>query len=558
MRFFRFVVQRSGRARWVLVAATIVGVVSGVSSVSLLALLHRALATPPGASLGHLALLFLGLGLVVSASRVLSGYLISRLGHGIVFDLRMELARQVLGTPLARLEALGPGRLLAALTDDVNKLTTAISIVPVVAINITVVLGCLSYLAWLNTGLFFLLLGAVVVGVATYQVPARRGKQLFFRARDQEDVLLGRFRGLTDGIKELKLHRGRRGGYIADLRGVALEQRRLRVIAGLVFGSAAAWGHLLFFAVLGVLLFARPAFLHPAGDVLVGYTIVLLYMMTPLQSVLDSIPALGNAEVAVEKVARLGLTLAGEQEAVRSGDEVQPVLPWNRLELVGVRHTYRREGQERDFTLGPLDLALRPGEIVFLVGGNGSGKTTLAKILVGLYAPEGGVLRFDGRPVREADFDEYRQLFSAVFSDFYLFERLLGLESETVDDEARRYLGELQLAHKVEVRDGRLSTTELSQGQRKRLALLTAYLEDRPVYVFDEWAADQDPTFKEVFYREILPTLRQRGKALLVISHDDRYFPLADRIVKLEDGQLAYDGPATGFSYEPVRTAAGA
>jgi putative ATP-binding cassette transporter len=96
----------------------------------------------------------------------------------------------------------------------------------------------------------------------------------------------------------------------------------------------------------------------------------------------------------------------------------------------------------------------------------------------------------------------------------------------------------LALDHKVRVTDQRLSTTDLSQGQRRRLALLTAYLEDRPFYVFDEWAADQDPHYKQIFYTELLPELRARGKGVAVITHDDRYFHLGDRIVKLHDGQI--------------------
>src|SRR5262249_40882734 len=124
---------------------------------------------------------------------------------------------------------------------------------------------------------------------------------------------------------------------------------------------------------------------------------------------------------------------------------------------------------------------------------------------------------------------------------FHLFDSLLGMESPGLDAQARRYLSELRLAHKVKVQNGALSTTELSRGQRKRLALLTAYLEDRPLYVFDEWAADQDPQFKEIFYPRLLPELKARGKAVLVISHDDRYFPVADRILRLEDGKLIAD-----------------
>ena len=146
--------------------------------------------------------------------------------------------------------------------------------------------------------------------------------------------------------------------------------------------------------------------------------------------------------------------------------------------------------------------------------------------------------RLDGIPIDDRLRESYRQLFSTVFADFYLFDRLVGIRLEDLDATAKMYLEKLQLDRKVAVRDGKLSTIALSQGQRKRLALLTAYLEDRPIYLFDEWAADQDPFFREVFYKQILPELKQRGKAVLVISHDDRYFHLADRLVKLDYGKI--------------------
>src|SRR5262249_13952577 len=206
-------------------------------------------------------------------------------------------------------------------------------------------------------------------------------------------------------------------------------------------------------------------------------------------------------------------------------------------ELEGVRFAYA-DASENGFVLGPLDFTLRRGEIVFLVGGNGSGKSTFVKVLTGLYPPQAGVIRLDGHCITETKREWLHGHFSVVFSDFYLFDRLLGLEASDLDARTREYLVQLELDDKVEVHRGTLSTTALSQGQRKRLALLTAFLEDRPIYVFDEWAADQDPHYREIFYQRLLPDLRARDKTIVVISHDDRYYHLGDRLVKLEYGEL--------------------
>src|SRR5262249_18440024 len=159
-----------------------------------------------------------------------------------------------------------------------------------------------------------------------------------------------------------------------------------------------------------------------------------------------------------------------------------------------------------------------------------------------LYLPESGELRVDGARIDDSHIDGYRQRFSIVFTDFFLFDSLLGLAATDLDSKAQGYLARLHLDRKVKIEGANLSTVDLSQGQRKRLALLPAYLEDRPIYLFDEWAADQDPHFKEVFYLQLLPELKKRGKTVFVISHDDRYYHVADRVVKLNYGQIEYDG----------------
>jgi putative ATP-binding cassette transporter len=269
----------------------------------------------------------------------------------------------------------------------------------------------------------------------------------------------------------------------------------------------------------------------------------MLYIVSPLDILSSLLPTFSRARIALEKIESLGLSLEQDSTEHEAAGQLGREADWKEIRLEGVTHTYYRENETSRFTLGPVDLTLVPGEMVFIVGGNSSGKTTLAKLITGLYSPEGGEVRINGRAVADETRDAYRQHFSMVFSDFYLFDTLLGLDNPAfdLDRQAQKYLDKLQLSGSVEIKGGALSTTSVSQGQRKRLALLTAYLEDRPIYVFDEWAADQDPVFKEVFYLHLLPELKARGKTVLVISHDDRYYYVADRIVKLDYGKVEYD-----------------
>jgi putative ATP-binding cassette transporter len=272
-------------------------------------------------------------------------------------------------------------------------------------------------------------------------------------------------------------------------------------------------------------------------------------MMGPLEFVLNFVPNLTQANVAMKKIDAITESI-DEQFVIEAAPDAEMKPSWNSLEVVGIQHSYRHENEEAEFSLGPLDLSLRPGELVFVTGGNGSGKTTLAKLLIGLYIPQQGEIRLDGQTITDERRDDYRQLFSVVFSDFYLFENLLGLSDFNIDTRAQDYLAKLQLNRCVQIKDRTLSTLELSQGQRKRLALLTAYLEDRPIYVFDEWAADQDPQFKEIFYFELLGRLKDAGKTAIVISHDDRYYHVADRVIKLNYGLIEFDNPIA-LSLEP-------
>jgi putative ATP-binding cassette transporter len=359
-------------------------------------------------------------------------------------------------------------------------------------------------------------------------------------ARVEEDKLYGYFRALTEGIKELKLHRNRRGEFFSrNIQTTTEIYQQLNVTAETRFAAAQSWSHLLYFALIGLILFLVPRLGEVNQRTLTGYVITTLYLMGPLAGVLSSLSMFGRASIALEHVQKLGVSLTelSVEECPLEGSDSE--LSFERLEMVGVMHSYHREQDETSFVLGPIDLTFRPGELVFLVGGNGSGKSTLAKLVAGLYLPEKGELRLDGEPITHTNRDNYRQLFSAVFADFYLFENLLGLKRNGLDAQAAEYLEQLHLSQKVKVKDGALSTIDVSQGQRKRLALLTAYLEDRPFYLFDEWASDQDPHFKNIFYTQLLPELKERGKSVLVITHDDRFFHLADRIIKLDYGRLA-------------------
>jgi putative ATP-binding cassette transporter len=529
------------RSSWGMVAIAIVtGFLSGGSSAGLIALISAAASHSTSTSLTSIAWAFLGLVIIALITSIISQVMLIRLSQNAVLELRMRLSRQILASELSHLEQLGSPRLLATLTEDVQAVANSVYVIPFLCIDLAMVVGCLVYITWLSWLVLLILVSLMVVGIGSCQWLLNRGGKLLALAREDQDELFKHLGTITAGVKELKLNYSRRQVFLSRyLQSTANRFRRHNVDGLTLFATTTSWGKLLFFFAIGFLLFALPKLITISPQTLSGYILTFTYLMLPMDNIVSNLPQISKANIALQKIESLGLSLTSRTEILT----VPPVVKssWKKLQFKEVTHNYYRETEDSGFILGPIDLTLYPQEVVFIVGGNGSGKSTLAKLIAGLYIPENGEILLDGELIDEQNREWYRQYFAVIFSDFYLFEELLGLENSDLDIQARDYLKKLQLDHKVKIENGQLSTTALSQGQRKRLALLTAYLENRPIYLFDEWAADQDPVFKEIFYTQLLPELKSRGKTVLAISHDDRYFHLADRIVKLEYGKIEYN-----------------
>ncbi len=516
----------------------ITGLLSGGARVQLIALINTIVNTtdtPTSTTILGFGLLLL----IILLTGVASQMLLVGLAQGAIFKLRLLMSRRILACPLRQLEEIGTHRLLTTLTEDIESLSGTFAILPFLFIDLAVLIGCLIYLGYLSWVMFLILLGFMYLAVFSYQQLAKKAQRFRQAARQERDELFNHFRALTEGSKELKLNAVRQSAFLSqDLEVTAATARYQEMIGLNIFAVCVGWGQLLFFVLIGLLLFTLPNW-GSDRTLLTSYIITIIYMLWPLENITRRLPHISQANIALKRIESLGLMLA-----VQVAEEHFIPHPTSKncetsLELVGVTHAYRGEQETNGFTLGPINLTFHPGELIFIVGGNGSGKSTLAKLITGLYLPESGEIRLNGISINDDNQEWYRQHFSAVFSDFYLFGRLIGI-TDTADFQAQNYLKQLQLDHKVQIQQGKFSTTALSQGQRKRLALLCACLEDRPIYLFDEWAADQDPYFKQVFYTQILPELKHRGKTVIIITHDDHYFYIADQIVKLNYGQLEY------------------
>ncbi|GAB6125797.1 cyclic peptide export ABC transporter [Humidesulfovibrio idahonensis] len=468
-----------------------------------------------------------------------------------VMEKRIRLAAKLRGIPMERFGRMRTERTQALLLDGQEMVVEAARMLMAAAANsvmMVVAVGRMFATSFAGTCGVLLVMAA---GLGTFLWIVRSVNSLILPARQAEMEFASDLRDLQEGFQHLKLHLG---------KTVDLFQRWL--LPGLARASAARDAteqrHALgisFFAVfhlliLGLILFLMPRLLSVDSKSVTTLLVLVMFCLSPMMSLVGFVPMLSKVEMNLGELDALEQELDEGVEPCESGHVATlwegpelPAVAFESLRLRDVRFEYREESGAPLFAVDIPEFDLKRGEIVFLCGGNGSGKTTFMRVLCGLYAPQTGEIAVNGAPLGEFGQEAYRNMFSVVPADFHLFQHALGLRSGP--QRVQELLNQMRLQGKVGItEDGSFSTRNLSAGQRKRLALVCALLEDRDVCLFDEVAADFDPEFRRHFYEEMLPLLRDQGKTILAVSHDDRYFSCADRVIHMADGTFASAGSA--------------
>jgi cyclic peptide transporter len=430
------------------------------------------------------------------------------------------------------------GRVFATLNDDTGQIANSAGIVVGLITSIITAICAFVYLATIAFWATAVTLAVVVFIATLYGVVSDKARQYFEQARDTRNVYMGLLNGLLDGFKELSLRLNKKKQYRKDIETTSNEFQNKMAMAIIRFINAFLIGESMLLIVLGAVSFAIPRiFPNISVFTLMSFIMILLYLIGPVNVILNSIPNIVQIRVAWNRVVGF------EREIPANIDPQKLLAPEplkgevQRIVAKDVVFKYGDSNKETAFIVGPLDFEAKKGEITFIIGGNGSGKTTLAKLLTGLYLPEQGQVNIEGQNLNDLEIGEY---FSSVFSGFHLFEKLYDVDLSKIEKKeiADKYLKLLNLDDKVKIGDMGFSTIDVSGGQKKRLALLQCYLEDAPIYLFDEVAADQDPEFRKFFYRNLLQKMKEDGKIVIAITHDDHYFDVADRIIKMDMGKI--------------------
>lgn len=547
------VIGRAGAFRYVLL-----GLITGLTSFLFINLVNRVVAVLIGGGFTQISREYMTLFAAVILAFVWARRELAMTSINLSLRISWALRKKILSLVLAANYRQFSGReslVQSAIVNDVGSLTNAALSIIDFSIALIMALACLVYLSTISVILFLLTLVVVAAGVMIYYITSRANIRSLEQSRQLETVFHANVGAVLTGFKELCIT-PEKGRYIYENRvapnAEASYRHDLSALSGFVNNQVI--GQVFFYVLVASILVVFSVTLGIVPSSVVSYVFTLMYLLGAIVTVMSQLPTLHRAEIASRQLEALKVQLEEVAEPAVSESSADFGNAFQKLVIRDVEFSFSAD--PASFRIGPISLQLLKGETVFIYGGNGSGKTTLLYVILGLYWRGGGDILLNGTVLRRANYADYRRLFAVVFNDFYLFDEFLA-DVEPDEGLWRQYLELFELQGKVELKGRQLSTTDLSTGQRKRLALILALMEKKPILVLDEWAADQDPHFRMKFYARIIPFLNASGTTVLAITHDDRYYSRASRLYKMDEGALAVDDgrgfgdtePAIQFSY---------
>jgi len=533
MPYIRLLLKHLGDKVW---RVLFVGSFSGVSNGAIVAIINAAAITHRKGEdelLRYFLMFVAAVGMYVYCNNHLLNMSVVY-GERIVKDFRIRFAERIRQSELLVFDRLEISQVFVTLSDNTSIISRASEPIFKACGSAVMLLFCFTYLYFISPMGFIINIVMTITTVLIYIKVAVEVEASFSRAYSHEKGFFHHIMQLLDGIKEVKMSRVRGDDLYDNFIEPQAESARMhKVAANRLHVRNYLFTKIFVFFVTASFVFLLPVIQNISSDELLSLIALALFMISPIGDIVAAIPALAQANVAVEKLGELECSL-DTRESMETGVPMKTV---EKLVIKQAEFCYRDTRNEPVFCLGPVDMEFNAGEVTFLVGGNGSGKSTLLKMLTGLYPLEKGSLTLDGVPVMRENRQMAREHFSSIFSNFHLFDALYGMR-DVNPLEVNDLLRQMKMEFKTIFDKGAFSRIDLSTGQRKRLALIITKLEDRPIYIFDEVAADQDPKFRAYFYHDILDELKKQGKIVLVASHDAEYFETADKVYRLDYGKI--------------------
>ncbi|EAI0652644.1 multidrug ABC transporter permease/ATP-binding protein [Campylobacter coli] len=475
-------------------------------------------------------LYFIALLIVFFLSSTIVELGLSVFGQNFIFKMQRRVVKQILDTPLLKVAKVGKARILASLGSDVRNISFGLLRLPDFLQSSILILCTSAYLCYLSPQIFTLCAIWIIVVFTINNFLMMKVYAYFRKARENDDALQNNYQNILDGHKELLINRYRAKLYYEDeFESNARSKKKNSTLGNLFNNLSSNFTNVALLALVGVEFYLALEFKWASVAEATTIALSILFLRTPLVSMIGSFPTLLLAKIALDKIAKLELDDYKEHFG-----KTNFIKDWRQISFKNTSFSY-----DDNFHLNPVNLDLKKGELIFLIGKNGSGKSTFCMLLTGLFKPSEGEIFIDDMKIDDDNLDIYRSLVSAVFSDFHLFTKTLAKEKFADEEKIASWLEFLELKGKTRVEDHELVLTKLSTGQKKRLAMLIALLEERDILVLDEWAADQDPVFRRFFYKKLLPLLKEQGKTIFAITHDDAYFDSADRIFLAEGGNIS-------------------
>jgi len=473
-------------------------------------------------------------------SRFFQVYMI-KLTSYVTFEFEKNILGKIRCSTMTEFDELGKENIYTAIND-----TKALAHIPEIFMNafnaMVVVMCCFGYLFWVSPLGGAIILCTMLLLLLIYLF---RNKGIQKDLNLQRDLQNSYYRYLNDvihGFKELKLNFFRSHNIFFNWIYPNREKNRvLTNKTSIKYLDNELSGTYSWYVVFGVIMFVLPSVLHTDKSTVAAFLITILYLIGPVAILITIIPTYNSLKIAYERLVIFNHKLSineGEEDVTLTGSTAED---FEFVEFVDVKYHYVNKNNA--FTLAPVNLRIEKGETVFIVGGNGSGKSTFGALLTGLIVPGNGKILLNGEDMLSRDIPRYRSFFSAIFTDGHLFnENYDQTDLTPANTSLHEFIRLLRLESYLEVdHTHNRFNHNLSKGQKKRLALIYTLLENKPVLVLDEWAAEQDPHFRKYFYTELIPRLQSERKTIIVITHDDEYYSLASRIIKFNFGEITYD-----------------